>query len=527
MKTIYKNGAVYTGKLPLVEAFAVEDGKFVFAGSSAEADALAAAGDKVVDLGGKFVCSGFNDSHMHLLNYGSSLLKAQLAAHTESLEDMLACLDTFQKEHPRKDGAWLMGRGWNQDYFTDVDRMPNRYDLDRVSTEVPICATRACGHCLVVNSKALELLGVTADTPQPEGGEIGMENGEPDGRFFDNAMEPVYDSIPVPSKEEIKDMIRSACKALNSYGVTSSQSDDYCVYRAVPWQTVNEAYKELEDSGELTVRVYEQSNFTDLESLKGFVEAGNVTGIGTDRFKIGPLKFLTGTVWKPGNNIFGILPMIVGSICVTGLAILMGVPVAILTSVFLSRYCPKKFYGICKSGINLMAGIPSIVYGFFGLVLMVPLIRNTFGGTGTSWLAASLLLGIMILPTIIGVSESAINAVPSSYYEGSLALGASHERSVFFATLPAAKSGILAGVILGVGRAIGETMAVIMVAGNQARMPKGILQGVRTMTANIVLEMGYATDLHREALIATAVVLFVFILIINLSFSIISRKANA
>lgn len=292
MKTIYKNGAVYTGKLPLVEAFAVEDGKFVFAGSSAEADALAAAGDKVVDLGGKFVCSGFNDSHMHLLNYGSSLLKAQLAAHTESLEDMLACLDTFQKEHPRKDGAWLMGRGWNQDYFTDVDRMPNRYDLDRVSTEVPICATRACGHCLVVNSKALELLGVTADTPQPEGGEIGMENGEPDGRFFDNAMEPVYDSIPVPSKEEIKDMIRSACKALNSYGVTSSQSDDYCVYRAVPWQTVNEAYKELEESGELTVRVYEQSNFTDLESLKGFVEAGNVTGIGTDRFKIGPLKML-------------------------------------------------------------------------------------------------------------------------------------------------------------------------------------------------------------------------------------------
>ena len=272
MKTIYKNGAVYTGKLPLVEAFAVEDGKFVFAGSSAEADALAAAGDKVVDLGGKFVCSGFNDSHMHLLNYGSSLLKAQLAAHTESLEDMLACLDTFQKEHPRKDGAWLMGRGWNQDYFTDVDRMPNRYDLDRVSTEVPICATRACGHCLVVNSKALELLGVTADTPQPEGGEIGMENGEPDGRFFDNAMEPVYDSIPVPSKEEIKDMIRSACKALNSYGVTSSQSDDYCVYRAVPWQTVNEAYKELEESGELTVRVYEQSNFTDLESLKGLAE---------------------------------------------------------------------------------------------------------------------------------------------------------------------------------------------------------------------------------------------------------------
>ena len=145
---------------------------------------------------------------------------------------------------------------------------------------------------MVVNSKALEILGVTADTPQPEGGEIGMENGEPDGRFFDNAMDAVYQVIPVPDKEEIKDMLRIACKALNSYGVTSSQTDDYCVYRSVPWQTVNDAYKELEASGELTVRVYEQSNFTDLLSLKEFVEAGNVTGFGTEMFKIGPLKML-------------------------------------------------------------------------------------------------------------------------------------------------------------------------------------------------------------------------------------------
>ena len=243
-------------------------------------------------------------------------------------------------------------------------------------------------------------------------------------------------------------------------------------------------------------------------------------------FKIGPLKFLTGTMWKPGNNIFGILPMIVGSICVTGLAILMGVPVAILTSVFLSRYCPKRFYGICKSGINLMAGIPSIVYGFFGLVLMVPLIRNTFGGTGTSWMAASLLLGIMILPTIIGPTESALRSVSESYYEGSLALGATKERSIFVVMLPAAKSGILAAVVLGIGRAIGETMAVIMVAGNQARMPAGLLKGLRTMTANIVTEMGYATGLHREALIATGVVLFVFILIINLSLSLLNRRSE-
>ena len=254
-----------------------------------------------------------------------------------------------------------------------------------------------------------------------------------------------------------------------------------------------------------------------------FLFANGIPAIG----KIGVLNFLTGEKWKPGNNLFGILPMILCSIYVTAGAVIIGVPIGILTAVFMSKFCPKRVYKIVKPAIDLLAGIPSVVYGFFGMVVIVPVVSQLFGGSGKSMLTASILLGIMILPTIIGVSESAINAVPSSYYEGSLALGASHERSVFFATLPAAKSGILAGVILGVGRAIGETMAVIMVAGNQARMPKGILQGVRTMTANIVLEMGYATDLHREALIATAVVLFVFILIINLSFSIISRKANA
>ena len=254
-----------------------------------------------------------------------------------------------------------------------------------------------------------------------------------------------------------------------------------------------------------------------------FLFANGIPAIG----KIGIFQFLAGEKWKPGNNIFGILPMILGSIYVTAGAVIIGVPIGILTAVFMAFYCPKAIYRPLKMATELLAGIPSVVYGFFGMVVIVPVVSQLFGGSGKSMLTASILLGIMILPTIIGVSESAINAVPSSYYEGSLALGASHERSVFFATLPAAKSGILAGVILGVGRAIGETMAVIMVAGNQARMPKGILQGVRTMTANIVLEMGYATDLHREALIATAVVLFVFILVINLSFSIISRKANA
>lgn len=240
--------------------------------------------------------------------------------------------------------------------------------------------------------------------------------------------------------------------------------------------------------------------------------------------EIGPLEFLGGMRWKPLNNIFGIFPMIVGSIYVTAGAIIVGVPIGILCAVFMARFCPKKIYPVLKPMIELMAGIPSIVYGFFGLVVIVPLMQDIFGGGGKSVLTASILLGIMILPTIIGVSESAIRAVPESYYEGALALGDTHERSVFRAVLPAAKSGIMAGVILGIGRAIGETMAVIMVAGNQAVIPEGLLSGVRTLTANIVLEMGYAADLHREALIATGVVLFVFILIINLLFSLVKRR---
>ena len=240
--------------------------------------------------------------------------------------------------------------------------------------------------------------------------------------------------------------------------------------------------------------------------------------------EIGFFDFVGGKIWKPGNNIFGILPMILGSIYVTAGALVIGVPIGILTAVFLARFCPKKIYKIVKPGVDLLAGIPSVVYGFFGLCVLVPWVRSTFGGNGNSILTASVLLGIMILPSIIGVSESAIRAVPNKYYEGALALGATHERSVFLTVVPAAKSGILAGVILGVDRAIGETMAVIMVAGNQARMPKGVLKGVRTLTANIVIEMGYAADLHREALIATGVVLFVFILLINLLFSALKRR---
>ena len=242
--------------------------------------------------------------------------------------------------------------------------------------------------------------------------------------------------------------------------------------------------------------------------------------------EIGSGDFLLGTVWKPLEGLFGILPMIVGSIYVTAGAIVFGVPVGLLCAVFLAKFCPSGLYRILKPAVDLLAGIPSIVYGFFGLMVIVPVMQQLAGTGGKGVLTASIMLGIMILPTIISVSESAIRAVPENYYEGALALGATHERSVFFTTLPAAKSGILAGVILGVGRAIGETMAVVMIAGNQPVIPGSILSGVRTMTANIVLEMGYATGLHREALIATAVVLFVFILIINISFSLLKRREN-
>lgn len=240
--------------------------------------------------------------------------------------------------------------------------------------------------------------------------------------------------------------------------------------------------------------------------------------------KIGVKEFLLGTVWRPSNQLFGIFPMIIGSLYVTALALLIGVPIGLTTAIFMAKFCPLSLYKILKPAINLMAGIPSVVYGFFGLVVLVPFVRNHFGGFGMSVLTAAILLGLMILPTIINVSESAIRAVPDSYYEGGIALGASHERSIFFAILPAAKRGILASIILGVGRAIGETMAVIMVAGNQAIIPNSVISGVRTLTTNIVMEMGYSTGIHREALIGTAVVLFVFVLLINISFSLLNKE---
>ena len=293
MKTIFFNGCVYTGELPLKQAFAVENGVFSSVGSNEELLAAAANRIELVDLGGKFVCAGFNDSHMHLLNFGQSLHSAQLAPHTDSLSGMLDHLATYLNANPPRPGQWLTGRGWNQDYFTDVSRMPDRHDLDALSSDIPILITRTCGHCCVVNSKVLELAGIGPATPSPDGGDIGREaDGHPDGRLFDNAIDLLIPVMPLPDKEGLKEMIRLACAALNRYGVTSSQTDDYCVFRSIPFETVNDAYRELEQNGELSVRVYEQANITTLEELKQFVKDGNVTGAGSDLFRIGPLKLL-------------------------------------------------------------------------------------------------------------------------------------------------------------------------------------------------------------------------------------------
>jgi phosphate transport system permease protein len=246
-----------------------------------------------------------------------------------------------------------------------------------------------------------------------------------------------------------------------------------------------------------------------------FLLANGLPAIG----KIGPVAFLMGKEWRPSDipPAFGILPMIAGSLYITAGAVIIGVPIGILTAVFLARVCPKKLYRAAQPTVDLLAGVPSVVYGFFGMAAIVPLVGNSI-------LSASILLGIMILPTVIVISESAIRALPEQYYEGAVALGAGHYHAVFAVELPAAKSGVLAAVVLSIGRAVGETMAVVMVAGNQARMPISLLKGARTLTANIVIEMGYAAELHREALLATGVVLFVFILLVNMSFSVLTKR---
>ena len=293
MKTAYFNGTVYTGEDQLQQAFLVEDGCFGRAGSDSEILGCLGPDDGRTDLAGQFVCAGFNDSHMHLLNFGQSLSEARLAGHTGSLRGMLDYLKTFLAEKPPRAGQWLKGRGWNQDYFSDTDRMPDRYDLDSVSAEVPIRITRTCGHSCVVNSAALALAGIGRDTPDPQGGTIGRDgSGEPDGRLYEKAIGLLDPVIPLPDRETLKEMLVLAMKEANRYGITSVQTDDYCVFRGIPWQLINEVYRELEAEGRMTVRVNEQCNFTELSELKAFLDAGNLTGKGSAFFRIGPLKLL-------------------------------------------------------------------------------------------------------------------------------------------------------------------------------------------------------------------------------------------
>ena len=232
---------------------------------------------------------------------------------------------------------------------------------------------------------------------------------------------------------------------------------------------------------------------------------------------IGFKQFLLGQIWRPSNNEFGIFAMIISSFELTFLALLFAVPLGLFTSVFVAKYAKGKLKQLFSSAIALLSGIPSVVFGFFGIMVIVPLIRNLSSSKGPSMLAGSLVLSLMILPTLIAVTVPSLEAVDNSYYEGALALGANKEKAIFSLILPCGKSGVIAALVLAIGRAIGEATAVVMVAGNQPRLSASVLDGVRTMSANVIMEMGYATELHQEALIATGAVLFIFILIINVA----------
>ena len=252
--------------------------------------------------------------------------------------------------------------------------------------------------------------------------------------------------------------------------------------------------------------------------------------------KLGVFRFMFGDNWSPDrldtydsplSGTYGILTMIAGTLTATVGALLVGGVLGYFTAIFLAFYCPPAPRRVLSAVINLLAGIPSVVYGFFGIVFLLPLLARIAPNNGSGLLATSLILGIMILPTVVSLSRTSLEAVPRSYYEGSVAMGATHSETVFRIMSPAARSGITASLILGIGRALGETMAVVMVAGNAPAYPSGLFSSFRVLTANIVMEMGYSADLHREALIATGVVLFVFILLINLLFNMMKRRQSA
>jgi len=239
---------------------------------------------------------------------------------------------------------------------------------------------------------------------------------------------------------------------------------------------------------------------------------------------VGVFNFIFGMTWAPSMGEYGIFPMIIGSLSVTFGAVVLGVPVGICCAIFLAEFAPVTLRNLFRPAIQLLAGIPSVVYGFWGLIFIVPFIRDHLGGPGLSILAASIILAIMILPTVISISEVSILALPRQYKEGALALGMTHWQTIFYVVLPASKSGIVAGIILGIGRAIGETMAVIMVVGNATAIPTSILDPVRTLTTNIGIEMGYASGEHRQALFATGIVLFIIIMVLNSLAQYITRK---
>ncbi len=243
-------------------------------------------------------------------------------------------------------------------------------------------------------------------------------------------------------------------------------------------------------------------------------------------FKVGFSEIIFGTEWKPLEGKYGLFPMIVASLLVTAGAVLIGVTIGLMTAVLLAEIAPRKLSGIIRPAVELLAGIPSVVYGFFGLIVIVPMIDKSFGGGGNSLLAGIIILGIMILPTIVSIAETSIRAVPKEYKEGSLGLGASHIQTIFKVIIPAAKSGIMAAIVLGMGRAIGETMAAILVIGNTPQIPHSMFERVRTLTSNIAIEMGYAQGMHQQALFATGVILFVFIMVLNIVLNVFIRKAG-
>ena len=281
MKTIFYNGKIYTGN-DFQEAFIIENNKFTHVGSSKECFNLVNENDILINLENKFVCAGFNDSHMHLLNYGKALRSAKLYEHTSSLNELLNCMKQFIQENEIKEHSWVLGRGWNHDYFDEV-KMPTRFDLDKVSTNHPICITRACGHCLVTNSYVLDLLKVDLNT---------CNEYVAQGIFYDDTLESVLNIMSKPTIDEVKKMMLSASKVLNSYGVTSVHSDDYGAFPNLSYEEVNQAYQELINENKLTVRIYEQVNLPNVETYQDFVNKGNQTNVGNEYFKYGPMKIV-------------------------------------------------------------------------------------------------------------------------------------------------------------------------------------------------------------------------------------------